>query len=56
MTRSEAEKVIRMLLSCDNGCHVCAEKLIRWFKEEFPRFAELAERMFREDFGFGTDE
>jgi hypothetical protein len=56
MTKSEVQKVITLLLACDGGCIVCCTKLIRAFKRLFPQHAELAEEMFRKDFGCGTDE
>jgi len=47
MTKEEAERVIRILLTADGGCQYCARDLLTSFCEEFPEFKELAEDIFK---------
>lgn len=50
MTKEEAVIVINILLEADGGCPVCAGILIGMFKGSFPKYAEIAEEMYRKEF------
>lgn len=47
MTKTEAEKTIRIMLTADYGCSTCARQLIDQFSESFPEYKELAEVLFK---------
>lgn len=47
MTKIEAEKVIKIMLTADYGCSTCARHLVDQFTESFPEYKELAEVLFK---------
>ncbi len=50
MNKEEAERVIRILITCDGGCEYCVSSLLKIFCEEFPEYAPIAEKAFKETF------
>lgn len=55
MTKSEASTVAQIAITADDGCYICAAKLIRRLISEFPdhaetfRFIYLADHPSRDD-------
>ena len=50
MNESEAEKVLRIMITADGYCPTCAYRLFDKFLKEFPEFKELAKKIWKEIF------
>lgn len=46
MTKEEAKKVIKTMLTADGGCNSCTHDLIEFFSEDFPEFEKMATKMW----------
>lgn len=51
MTKEEIKKIIDILLKCDGGCEYCVADLVKLFCNSFPKYKDLAENMFKNEFG-----
>ncbi len=51
MKKEDAEKVLKIMKTADGGCIYCVSRLFNLFIHEFPEFTELAEDIFRREFG-----
>lgn len=47
MTKKEVIKILRILETADGGCRFCVTDLYERFKEEFPEFSQLADKMLK---------
>jgi len=50
MNESEAEKVLRIMITADGYCPTCAYRLFDAFLKEFSEFKELAKKIWKEIF------
>lgn len=46
----EAEKVLRILVQCNEACEECAAPLVRQFLVDWPQYRALARMVWRETF------
>jgi hypothetical protein len=49
MTKEEATKVIKTMMSADGQCFVCANSLLWYFTQEFPEWKDLANELYRKE-------
>ena len=50
MNETEAEKILRIMVTADGYCPTCAYLLFDDFLKEFPEFKKLAKKIWKEIF------
>ncbi len=56
MTKTEATKVVKILLKADGGCPVCTKDLLQRFIKDFPEYKILAENLWVTEGQFSLEE
>jgi predicted nucleotidyltransferase len=50
MNKETAKKILEIMLTADGGCEFCVRELYLKFIKEFPEYAYLARKRYREEF------
>ena len=53
MTKKEADTILNIMLTADDGCSCCVANLFQRFLLAEPSFSDMAEKLFNEAFYTG---